>query len=462
MKKLIWLMAFLVIISSFILPNISVGADNPTTLISYKDEWLGSYETVLFNTYDGDLGIGQYALAENGAGYYTRTKPKNESQFELVDLKYDVSKLTQVKIIDGCAYYNEFLTTKGASYRYDSKSTFYMADVRNLPDGSIIRVQSNVTEYFTISKVAESPQPNRNELVDTLPPSKPLPEEPTHHSIAYDNVSSYYSDSASSISWSHTTTGTNRLLVVTGGNSDYPTKKTPKTISYNSVNLSKARSDYYVADQDSSFIFYLIAPDEGTYTITITMTGLTSYLSGGGMSYTGAKQTSQPDAVAGTNGSSASPKTVSVAIDTVANNSWVVSNAFVLASTSLTANNTSRWQINEANYRRGGSDTNAGKTPAGLTSMSWSLVGTGTLYYAVSVASFSEYVAPPDVYLTTSSGSGGNVTTPGEGTYNYSPSTVVNISATADACYHFVNWTGNTTDIGNVNAKMYLLLGQMH
>lgn len=60
--------------------------------------------------------------------------------------------------------------------------------------------------------------------------------------------------------------------------------------------------------------------------------------------------------------------------------------------------------------------------------------------------------ASSSVYLTTSSSSGGNVTTPGEGTYNYSPSTVVNISATADANYAFLNWSGNTTDIGDVNA----------
>lgn len=59
---------------------------------------------------------------------------------------------------------------------------------------------------------------------------------------------------------------------------------------------------------------------------------------------------------------------------------------------------------------------------------------------------------PSNVYLTTSSGSGGNCTTPAEGTWAYNVSEVVNISATADACYHFVNWTGNTTDIGDVNA----------
>lgn len=57
----------------------------------------------------------------------------------------------------------------------------------------------------------------------------------------------------------------------------------------------------------------------------------------------------------------------------------------------------------------------------------------------------------PTVYLTTSSTSGGNVTTPGEGTYAYNVSEIVNISATADIHYHFVNWTGSTANITNVN-----------
>ena len=54
--------------------------------------------------------------------------------------------------------------------------------------------------------------------------------------------------------------------------------------------------------------------------------------------------------------------------------------------------------------------------------------------------------------LTTSSGAGGNVTAPGEGTYVYDTGQVVNIVATADSCYHFVNWTGDTGTIADVNA----------
>jgi hypothetical protein len=54
--------------------------------------------------------------------------------------------------------------------------------------------------------------------------------------------------------------------------------------------------------------------------------------------------------------------------------------------------------------------------------------------------------------LTISSTAGGSVTTPGEGTSNYSPGAVVNLVATPDAGYQFVNWTGNVSTITDANA----------
>jgi len=53
--------------------------------------------------------------------------------------------------------------------------------------------------------------------------------------------------------------------------------------------------------------------------------------------------------------------------------------------------------------------------------------------------------------LTISSTSGGSVTTPGEATYTYNASEVVDLVAAADANYHFVNWTGDVGTIANVS-----------
>jgi hypothetical protein len=62
---------------------------------------------------------------------------------------------------------------------------------------------------------------------------------------------------------------------------------------------------------------------------------------------------------------------------------------------------------------------------------------------------------PPCCYtygLMISSTTGGNVTTPGEGTFPYGAGTVVNLVASLDAGYKFINWTGNVTTIANVTA----------
>lgn len=56
--------------------------------------------------------------------------------------------------------------------------------------------------------------------------------------------------------------------------------------------------------------------------------------------------------------------------------------------------------------------------------------------------------------LTTSSTEGGSVTTPGEGKYTYDAGKVVNLVATPDAGYRFVNWTGNVGTIANASAAI--------
>jgi hypothetical protein len=54
--------------------------------------------------------------------------------------------------------------------------------------------------------------------------------------------------------------------------------------------------------------------------------------------------------------------------------------------------------------------------------------------------------------LTISSTEGGKVNTPGEGTFIYGNSTVVNLVAVPDEGYQFVKWTGNVSAIADVYA----------
>jgi hypothetical protein len=58
----------------------------------------------------------------------------------------------------------------------------------------------------------------------------------------------------------------------------------------------------------------------------------------------------------------------------------------------------------------------------------------------------------PVVTLTITSTEGGEVITPGEGTFTYDEGTIVNLVAEAEESYLFVDWTGNVNTIANVNA----------
>jgi hypothetical protein len=57
-----------------------------------------------------------------------------------------------------------------------------------------------------------------------------------------------------------------------------------------------------------------------------------------------------------------------------------------------------------------------------------------------------------DHTLTISSTEGGEVVTPGEGTFTYSGDAVVQLVARPASGYRFVNWSGDVYDIANVNA----------
>ena len=59
---------------------------------------------------------------------------------------------------------------------------------------------------------------------------------------------------------------------------------------------------------------------------------------------------------------------------------------------------------------------------------------------------------PAQYNLTVSSNEGGDVTSPGEGTFTYYEGEVVDLVAEAEEGYQFVNWTGDVDTVANVNA----------
>jgi uncharacterized protein YkwD len=56
--------------------------------------------------------------------------------------------------------------------------------------------------------------------------------------------------------------------------------------------------------------------------------------------------------------------------------------------------------------------------------------------------------------LSITSGDGGSVATPGEGTFTYAGGKVVNLLAEPEDGYHFVSWTGDVGTVANVNSAL--------
>src|SRR3990167_10415071 len=96
--------------------TIAVGTALSAPIIPVEMIWLVSYETIAFETSDGDLGLDEYAIADNGT-WYIREIPENEGQFTSTTTQPVGKKLVHIraqKSIDnpncaGCAYYSEFV-----------------------------------------------------------------------------------------------------------------------------------------------------------------------------------------------------------------------------------------------------------------------------------------------------------------------------------------------------------------
>lgn len=143
--------------------------------------------------------------------------------------------------------------------------------------------------------------------------------------IARDSSSIIGSASSSSpITWSHTCTGQNLILIV-GVEYSFSAASPTVTASatYNGVSMTQIT---YQNDPDSHAgeqLFYLINPTTGSNTVSVTFSVNTGTVtaSGIGVSYTGAKQSGQPDSFGGSNGVQ-NPASASTTV--VASNSWTI------------------------------------------------------------------------------------------------------------------------------------------
>lgn len=188
--------------------------------------------------------------------------------------------------------------------------------------------------------------------------------------IARDSSSISTFSSASSQTWSHTIAGSDRLLIVFG----YAEANRTQTCTYNGSAMTQfALATYTVGDVRRGYGWYMIAPPVGTANIVITNSGA-GYMGGVGISFTGADQTTQPDASNTNTNTSGSTTSISTTVTTVNNNAWITG---MVEGTATSPSGTGAF--NATALQSGGVvalyDTNGPITPAGATSVGGSWTG---------------------------------------------------------------------------------------
>ncbi len=197
--------------------------------------------------------------------------------------------------------------------------------------------------------------------------------------IAFDSSSNGTIATGTSITFSHTCSGIDRILFVlsfddTGGSSAVT------GITYAGSAMTKITGIQVSADMWIT-MWYLINPNTGANNVVISA-GSSVLLCGTSQSYTGAKQSGVPDA---SGSSAASGISATQSVTTVANNCWTIAILKTGIIKTITPNSgTTNRTIQDALW---GADSNGVITPPGSTSLggSW----TTSTNYAIIVASFA-------------------------------------------------------------------------
>jgi hypothetical protein len=231
-------------------------------------------------------------------------------------------------------------------------------------------------------------------------------------SVATDAISTGVT-TTSSLTISHTTSGTNRLMLVgvsivkeTGG------APSVSSITYNGVSLSSVGSQATSDNKGRTEIWRLVAPATGTNNVVVTLSAAPDAATAGVMTFTGVHQSTPLGTYASATGDSAS---ASVTVASAANE--LVFDTVVLEKTADAdlvpgAGQTERWDLFQSPGANGGGSTEAG---AASVAMSWSFPADK---WAIGGVSIKPAAGPPSAAPGApgfSGGGGGGSKTTGTG-----------------------------------------------
>lgn len=175
--------------------------------------------------------------------------------------------------------------------------------------------------------------------------------------IAFDAQSASGFSGGTTLTWSHTCSGSDRILIV----GVYDGLNNVTGVTYNGTSLTACGNLAMSggASGQNIRLFYLINPSTGANNCVVSASASGS-LYGTGMSYTGAKQTGQPDSQ--NTGGSASTTSLTVNTTTVADNSWLVGFGYGQTASAGTGTTFRGQPVSAVLF---GMDSNGAKSPAG-------------------------------------------------------------------------------------------------
>ena len=327
-------------LQTVLIGTLLIGGAGITPSIPYEvpPHSIVSYETVRFDTSDGDIDLNEYALNPSG-GFYIRRVPKDEGNFSIVPDSATSSPTVGKQLVsvlcERCAYYQEFQGFDGTKKRIQYTQKAYKDLGKK--DAKPATVTELITPIAALAKVANA-------------------------AIATDSTGTAVSglNSVTSLTYALNNTAGNILFtcITTGG--------TISDVTYNSVSSTHINTS---GGGQPARLYYQVSPSTGSNNVVVTTTG-TTYIYSASSAYTGAKLTGQPDASNTNSASRGAGVALTTSVTTVADNSWGI----ICARNDTTGNETAS---TGSTLRVGGGsgfvqifDSNSPKTPAGSLSMS--------------------------------------------------------------------------------------------
>lgn len=201
--------------------------------------------------------------------------------------------------------------------------------------------------------------PTKNEFISAFELTTPKVEA----AIAFDAATNPALASATSLTFAHTNTGSDRILFVGA----FIRNQIPSSVVYNAAAMTEigSREGPQGGANDYISLYYLVGGATGSNNVVITIPS-SAVIIGGAVSYTGASQTGQPDNSA--NNDTTVETTTTTTLTTVADNSWLMGMCRAGTSGSTSAGSGTTQRANTAGYFQM-YDKNGAVTPAGSASI---------------------------------------------------------------------------------------------